>query len=70
MGRKKFKRLVCSECGFMTNAMATRALKVLCAGCVKHPQVVVLKKGEFRDTMESALREYENLPEWLKIKGE
>lgn len=62
------KRLICSKCGFETNAVAENAEKVICYGCFKNPQASRFKDDSYRDAIEHALREYENMPEWLKRK--
>lgn len=64
------KRLVCSKCGFKTNAVAEEAINVLCAGCHKNPKVTWLREGGLRDAAEAALIDHENLPDYLKVHKE
>lgn len=65
------KPLKCSICGYETNAVSGKIVKIICAGCYKlnkdKPITLFTKESGLNETMMDVVREYNNLPEWMRI---
>ena len=74
------KQLVCSKCGYQTNAWVAGVSpkNVLCNGCHEMEQdgteqsikAFFVKGSPLADSMIDAVREYNNLPKWQRIPEE
>ena len=67
------KPLKCSICGYETNAVSEKKVKIICNGCftmMKEDKIpagkLQIKDGWLKDSIASACRDYDNLPKWLR----